>query len=126
MGDGGISCASVVLVLVPTCRLAGPVTSCAAGGAKACGEVVLVQVGEISLLRLLRPTAEDALSEEDKSTTADRSADDAEGDTEAMGTVAKEERFDSSGLCTLDCADDEADLNSTSDANGAARWNCDR
>ena len=86
MGDGGISCASVVVIDAD-----GPVTSCAAEGAKACGVVVLQLLsvlvagwGEISLLRLLRPTVVD----EDESRTCDKSAEDAEGDTDAMGTVS--------------------------------------
>ena len=88
MGDGGISWASVVI------DADGPVTSCAADGAKACGVAVLQRLlsvaagwGEISLLRLLRPTV-DADDDEDKSRACDRSADDAEGDTDAMGTVS--------------------------------------
>ena len=82
MGEGGISWASVVVI--------GPVTSCAADGARACGVVVLQLLsvlvagwGEISLLRLLRPTVD-----EDESRACDKSADDAEGDTDAMGTVS--------------------------------------
>lgn len=87
MGDGGISWASVVVVIT---EADGPVTSCAADGAKACGVVVLQLLsilvagwGEISLLRLLRPTVD-----EDESRACDKSADDAEGDTDAMGTVS--------------------------------------
>ena len=86
MGEGGISWASVVLIIDAD----GPVISCAADGAKACGVVVLQLLsvlvagwGEISLLRLLRPTVD-----EDESRACDKSADDAEGDTDAMGTVS--------------------------------------
>ena len=88
MGEGGISWASVVVIIDAD----GPVISCAADGAKACGVVVLQLLlsvlvagwGEISLLRLLRPTVD----EDESRRACDKSADDAEGDTDAMGTVS--------------------------------------